>query len=261
MENRALLIAIGFAGVVTLVLMVADAVTGTMQARSVRDEDDAEFLSRTRIRDLVWSVAVTAALAVLVAFSVDSTIRSVVNVRGSLLSVLLLLTSVWLGTFVVGLIGAVAAVRRERPGYARIRRDLRDRTVLAMPPEEQAAFRVRLERADRARGRRWPTSSLLRVLGLVIVFGSAIVVVLATAGRDSVVLATAVVGSALGLAVFVAGVRAAEVRATAVEQLLETQRAEVVLLLERARIPRATSTPGLARRVARALTILREQQK
>lgn len=261
MENRALFIAIGFAGAITLVLLLVDAVTGTLQARSVRDEDDLEFLSRTRVRDLVWSIAITATLAVLVAFTVDSVIRSAVNVHGNLRAILLLLAAVWLGTFVIGLVGAVAAVRRERPSYARIRRDLRDRTVLAMPPEEHAIFVARLERADRARGRRWHASSALRVLGLIVVLGSAVAVVAATGGRDGSVLAFAIVGPVLGVAAFVVGVRAAEVRATAVEQLLESQRAEVQLLLARARIPRATSTPGLARRVSKALAILREQQK
>ncbi|MBI5161080.1 MAG: hypothetical protein HY996_06670 [Micrococcales bacterium] len=260
MENRALLITIGFAGAVTLILLLVDAVTGVLQARSVRDEDDLEFLSRTRVRELVWSIAITAVLAVLVAFAVDSVIRSAVNVHGDLRAVLLLLTAVWLGTFVVGLIGAVAAVRRERPSYARIRRDLRDRTVLAMSPEEHAAFTARLDRADRSRGRRWHASSLVRVLGLLVVLGSAAAAVAATGGRDASVLVLAVTGSGLGLVAFLVGVRAAEVRAAAIERVLEAQRAEVVVLLERARIPRSTSTPGLARRVSKALAILREQQ-
>lgn len=261
MENRALLIVVAFAGAITMALMLVDAVTGSIQARSVGDDDDSEFLSRARIRDVAWSVAVTAVLAVLIAFTVDSVIRSAVNVHGDLRAVLILLAAVWLGTFVVGLIGAVAAVRRERPSYARIRRDLRDRMVLTMPPDEQSAFAARLERADRARGRRRHASHVLRVLGLLIVLGSAAAVVAATSGRDAWVLVSAIGGSAVGLGAFIVGLRAAEVRASAIEQVLEAQRAEVVVLLERARIPRATSTPGLARRVSKALAILREQQK
>jgi len=38
------------------------------------------------------------------------------------------------------------------------------------------------------------------------------------------------------------------------------QRAEVVALLERARIPQRKNVPGLRDRVSRALAILREQQ-
>lgn len=261
MENRALLIAVLFTGSVTLLLLIADAVTGTLAARSVRDEDDLEFLTRTRIRDLVWSVAITAVVAVLTAFTVDSVIRSGAYVHGSLRAVLGLLVATWVGTFLVGAVGALAAVRRERPSYARIRRDLRDRTVLSMSPEEHEEFAARLDRADRARGRRWHASGVLRVLGLVIVLAVAAAAVASTGGRDAAWLVLAAIGAALGVAAFVVALRAAEVRATALEQLLGSQRAEVVTLLERARIPRATSTPGLARRVSDALAILREQQK
>jgi hypothetical protein len=51
------------------------------------------------------------------------------------------------------------------------------------------------------------------------------------------------------------------VRITALDEVLDVQRAEVVALLERARIPQRGSVPGLRDRVSRALKILREQQK
>lgn len=261
MENRALLIAVLFIGGVTLVLLLADAVTGTLAARSVREEDDLEFLTRTRVRDLVWSIAITAVVAVLTSFTVDSVIRSGPYVHGSFRAVLGLLVATWVGTFLVGAVGALAALRRERPSYARIRRDLRDRPVLSMSPEEHEAYAERLERADRARGRRWHASGVLRILGLLTVLAVAVSAVASTGARAPSWVVLAAIGAALAIAAFVVGFRAAQVRAAALDQLLGAQRAEVATLLERARIPRSTSTPGLARRVSDALAILREQQK
>ncbi len=65
----------------------------------------------------------------------------------------------------------------------------------------------------------------------------------------------------LSIAAFVVTVRAGAVRLTALDAVLDVQRAEVVALLERARIPQRGSVPGLRDRVTRALKILREQQK
>ena len=66
-----------FIGVVTLGLQVADAVSSVIDARSVRDDDEPDRLTRTRMRELTWTIAVTAALAVFVAFGVDSAARLV----------------------------------------------------------------------------------------------------------------------------------------------------------------------------------------
>jgi hypothetical protein len=65
----------------------------------------------------------------------------------------------------------------------------------------------------------------------------------------------------LSVAAFVVAVRSSVVRGAAVEEVLAAQRAEVVALLEHARIPHRKGVPGLRDRVSRALAILREQQK
>jgi hypothetical protein len=261
MENRALLLAALFLGAVTVLLLVVDAVTASIDARRARDDDELESLSERRIRDLVWTIAITAVLSVGVAFTVDSVIRSSVNVHGDLGAVLGLLVASSGAVFVVGVVGALSAVRRERPSYARMRRDLRDRESLSMEPGELRAFQQRLLRADRVRERRYSTSSLLRVVGLVIVIAVAIGAVATGGLQDGRMLALAVVEAVVAIVAFIVGIRAAEVRQTAVETVLTAQRAEVVSMLERAKIPPRARVPGLSRRVSRALAILREQQK
>lgn len=261
MENRALLLAALFVGGVTVLLMVVDAVTGSIEARRARDDDDLRALSERRIRDLVWTIAITAVLAVGLAFTVDSVIRSSVNVHGDLVAVFGLLVATSAVVFVVGVIGALAAVRRERPSYARIRRDLRERDSLSMDPAELRAYQLRLARADRVRERRYSTSSLLRVLGLVIVLAVGVGAVAVNGTADVRLVAVAVVQVVLAIAAFVVGLRSAEVRQGAIEGVLTAQRAEVAGLLERAKIPPRAQVPGLSRRVSRALAILREQQK
>jgi energy-coupling factor transporter transmembrane protein EcfT len=261
MENRALLLAAVFLGGVTVLLLVVDAVTGSIDARRARDDDELDALSERRIRDLVWTIAITAVLAVGAAFTVDSIIRSTVNVHGNLSAVLGLLVATSGVVFVVGVIGALAAVRRERPSYARIRRDLRDRESLSMEPAELRAYQLRLARADRTRERRYSTSSLLRVVGLVIVLAVGVGTVAMTGAGDVRLIVVGVVEVVLAIAAFVVALRAAEVRQAATESVLTTQRAEVAGLLERAKIPPRARVPGLSRRVSRALAILREQQK
>jgi hypothetical protein len=64
----------------------------------------------------------------------------------------------------------------------------------------------------------------------------------------------------LSVAAFVVAVRSDVVRGAAVEAVLASQRAEVVAMLEHARIPHRRGVPGLRDRVSRALAILREQQ-
>jgi hypothetical protein len=68
-------------------------------------------------------------------------------------------------------------------------------------------------------------------------------------------------GAVLGAAAFVVSLRARVIADAALDAVLDTQRAEVAVLLERARIPARGKVPGLGNRVARALAILREQQK
>lgn len=267
MEPSPLLVAAIIAGGFALVLQLADAVTGTIEARSVLDEDDLDQITRHRARDLTWSIAFTALLAVLVAYCVDAIVAGAAAVGDpsttrSLGATLLLLGLVALATFAVGMIGAVAAVRRERPSYARIRRDLRDRVSLAMERDELAAFRARLARADRMRDRPLRGSNVLRVIGLLLVLGIAnTVLITAVTPGNAVAIVLSIAAIALSVAAFVVGWRAGEVRAAAQEAVLEAQREEVAALLERASIPQRGAVPGLRDRVSRALAILREQQR
>lgn len=248
--------------VLTLLLQIADAVALVLAARSVRDEDEPDDqLTRGRVRELIRVIGVTAAIAVLLTFAVDATLRALLDGgRVEAGVVTLLVTTVV--AFAVGLVAAVAAVRRERPRYARIRRDLRDRPTLALEPEELEQLMSRLARADRAAERRVPSSWVLRILGLALVLAvAAALVVRAAAAGDTTALVAPIVAAVLAVLATGVALRADLVRRAAVARVLAAQRAEVVALLERARIPRRSGTPGLRDRVARALAILREQQR
>jgi hypothetical protein len=256
----ALLTSALFIGGVVLGLMVADAIGGIIEARRARSaEDDSEpdTLTRVRVRELSWTVVVTAALAVIVAFGVDSAARLVWDEGRPLVgaSILLALT---LLSFLIGITAVVAVVRRERPTYARIRRDLRDRSSFTLEREELLEFEDRLDRADRSRTRRSQAATVLRAVGVAVLAG---LTVLAAVLFSPAVAVGFGAGAVLGAAAFVVSLRARVIADAALDAVLDTQRAEVAVLLERARIPARGKVPGLGNRVARALAILREQQK
>jgi hypothetical protein len=239
------------AGVAALVLQTSDAIGALVDAATVRDSDEPDALTRRRGRELFWALAITAVLAVLVAYGVDRAARVA---WGPGVAVLLVTA---LAAFVVGCVGVLAVLRRERPTYARLRRDLRDRSTFTVEADELAELEARLERADRVRSRR-PTAALaLRILGLVLVAGSALLV----ATELPAALPVVVAGAALHVVAFVVAVRAAAVHRAKLDEVLEGQRAEVVAMLERARIPQRGNVPGLRDRVTRALAILREKQR
>jgi hypothetical protein len=239
------------AGAAALVLQVSDAVGALIDASSVRDSDEPDALTRRRGRELFWALALTATLAVLVAYGVDRASRLAWGPGTGVL----LVTA--LAAFVVGCIGVLAVLRRERPTYARLRRDLRDRSTFTVDAEELNDFEARLERADRVRNRR-PTAALaLRILGVMLIAVAAVLVVAEVPN----LLPAAVGGAALHLVAFVIALRAAAVHRGRLEAVLEAQRDEVVAMLERARIPQRGNVPGLRDRVTRALTILREKQR
>jgi uncharacterized membrane protein YcjF (UPF0283 family) len=250
-----------FVGSVILGLQIADAIVSVIDARTVRDEDEPEKLTRTRIRELFWTLAVTAALAVIVAFGVDSAARLVWDENRPLVGAFVLL-SCGLVAFGIGLVAVIAVVRHERPTYARIRRDLRDRSSVTLEADELAEFEDRFARADRLRERRSRAGTLLRAIGvLVAVILAALVVVAGVVTSDPRLIIGFGIAGLLSIAAFVVAVRAGSVRLTALDRVLDTQRAEVEAMLERARIPQRGQVPGLRDRVAKALTILREQQK
>jgi hypothetical protein len=239
------------AGVAALVLQISDAIGALVDASSVRDSDEPDALTRRRGRELFWSLALTATLAVLVAYGVDRAARLA---WGPGTAVLLVTT---LAAFVVGCVGVLAVLRRERPTYARLRRDLRDRSTFTVDADELNDFGVRLERADRVRSRR-PTAALaLRILGVLLIAVAAVLVV----GEVPDLLPIAVGAVVLNVIAFVVALRAAAVHRERVETVLEAQREEVVAMLERARIPQRGNVPGLRDRVTRALAILREKQR
>ncbi|HEV7740913.1 MAG TPA: hypothetical protein VGO65_00700 [Pseudolysinimonas sp.] len=249
-----------FVGSVVLGLQIADAVFSVIDARSVRDEDDPEKLTRNRIRELVFAVAVTAALAVMAAFAVDSAARLVWDEARPVIGALLLFACGAVA-FLVGIIAVVAVVRRERPTYARIRRDLRDRSSFTLDADELAEFEERFARADRLRERRSQAGTLLRAIGvLVALVLSGLVIAAGVATGDLRLVIGFAAAALVSVVAFVVAVRAGSVRLTALDAVLDQQRAEVDAMLERARIPQRGQVPGLRDRVARALTILREQQ-
>ena len=260
MDIPALLTSALFIGGVVLGLMIADAVGGVIEARRARSADDdsePDTLTRVRVRELSWTVVVTAALAVIVAFGVDSAARLVWNDDRPLVGAAILF-GLTLLSFLIGIVAVVAVVRRERPTYARIRRDLRDRSSFTLDRPELLEFEERLDRADRSRTRRSQAATVLRAVGVLVLAG---LTVLAALLFTPVVAIGFGAGAVLGAAAFVVSLRARVVANAALDAVLDTQRAEVAVLLERARIPARGRVPGLGNRVARALAILREQQK
>ncbi|MFT4029473.1 MAG: hypothetical protein QM675_06320 [Protaetiibacter sp.] len=243
-----------------LALQVGDAVTGFVDARRVRDTDDPEAVTRSTVRELTWTMAVTAIAAVLVGYGIDVAARVLLDRNQPVVSFLVLVLVAILA-FGIGSAAVFAVVRRDRPSYARIRRDLRDRSVLQLDAEELAAFDARLAEADRVRARRDAMGPTLRLVALLAVIGIAVASAIGAfaAGLPAFAVA-AIVAAGLSVAAFIVAVRASVVRTAAFEAVRQAQRAEVVALLERARIPHRTSVPGLRDRVSRALAILREKQ-
>jgi len=256
----ALLTSALFIGGVVLGLMIADAVGGVIEARRARSADDdsePDTLTRVRVRELSWTVVVTAALAVIVAFGVDSAARLVWNDDRPLVGAAILF-GLTLLSFLIGIVAVVAVVRRERPTYARIRRDLRDRSSFTLERPELLEFEERLDRADRSRTRRSQAATVLRAVGVLVLAGLTVLAALLFTPAVAIGFGA---GAVLGAAAFVVSLRARVVANAALDAVLDTQRAEVAVLLERARIPARGRVPGLGNRVARALAILREQQK
>ena len=260
MDIPALLTSALFIGGVVLGLMIADAVGGVIEARRARNADDdsePDTLTRVRVRELSWTVVVTAALAVIVAFGVDSAARLVWNDDRPLVGAAILF-GLTLLSFLIGIVAVVAVVRRERPTYARIRRDLRDRSSFTLERPELLEFEERLDRADRSRTRRSQAATVLRAVGVLVLAGLTVLAALLFTPAVAIGFGA---GAVLGAAAFVVSLRARVVANAALDAVLDTQRAEVAVLLERARIPARGRVPGLGNRVARALAILREQQK
>ena len=260
MDIPALLTSALFIGGVVLGLMIADAVGGVIEARRARNADDdsePDTLTRVRVRELSWTVVVTAALAVIVAFGVDSAARLVWNDDRPLVGAAILF-GLTLLSFLIGIVAVVAVVRRERPTYARIRRDLRDRSSFTLERAELLEFEERLDRADRSRTRRSQAATVLRAVGVLVLAGLTVLAALLFTPAVAIGFGA---GAVLGAAAFVVSLRARVVANAALDAVLDTQRAEVAVLLERARIPARGRVPGLGNRVARALAILREQQK
>lgn len=249
--NDSMLVAFLLVGVAALVLQLCDAVGALVDAATVRDSDEPDALTRRRGRELFWTISLTAVLAVVVAYGVDRAARLAWGPGAGVL----LLTA--LAAFAVGCVGVLAVLRRERPTYARLRRDLRDRSTFTVDPAELADFEARVDRADRVRSRRPGAVLVLRILGVLLVVACAVLAVLDAPG----LLVGAVVAVVVHLAAFVVALRAAAVRRERLDEVLDAQRDEVLALLERARIPQRSSVPGLRDRVTRALAILREKQR
>jgi hypothetical protein len=249
-----------FAAAAALALQLANAVSAVVDAASVRDSDEPDSVTRTRLRELIWTLAVLAAVAVFIAFGIDWAARLVWEDDQPAwgLGVLVLTAT---AAFLAGSVGVVAILRRERPTYARLRRDLRDRSTFSVTPDELADFESRLERADEIRRRRPRASLALKVIGLVLVVGVggvAATALLVTGSLDALFYLGGVV---VHVVAFVVALRAGAVHRARLDAVLEAQRDEVVAMLERARIPQRGSVPGLRDRVARALAILREKQR
>jgi hypothetical protein len=97
------------AGLAALTLQVSDAIGALVDASTVGDSDEPDVITRRRGREVFWVLAVTATLAVLIAYGVDRAARLA---WGSGVAVLLVTA---FAAFVVGCVGVVAVLRHERP--------------------------------------------------------------------------------------------------------------------------------------------------
>lgn len=249
------LISLGVVAGAAVLLQLADAVGTAVDAVTMRDTDEPDAVTRRRWRSLSWALAVTATLAVGIAFAVDAAARRILAPVDAAAGFGILVVTA-LAAFTVGTVGVLVLLRRERPTYARLRRDLRDRSTATIQAAELREFEDRLARADRVRGRRPGAALVLRLLGLVLVLAAVAVLGL----ERPELLAWLLVVLLLELAAFAVAIAAARIRWGRLDAVLELQRREVVALLERARIPQRGRVPGLGDRVARALAILREKQ-
>ncbi|MEO5534334.1 MAG: hypothetical protein ABIR17_04305 [Pseudolysinimonas sp.] len=248
------------AALFALCLQLMDAVFGVIDAVTIRDIDEPDALTRRRFRELFWTLAVTATLAVLIAFGVDGAARLIWDSQQPVAGAWVLVASAF-GAFGAGLIAVRAVLGRERPTYARIRRDLRDRSTFSVDAEELADFEDRLDRADRIRRRHPMAAVAVRLIGLVLVLGVASIGAFTFLVNDRAEGWLYLGGGALEIVAFVVALRAASVRRGRLDVVLGAQRAEVVAMLERARIPQRGRVPSLRDRVSRALAILREKQR
>ena len=157
--------------------------------------------------------------------------------------------------------GVAILARRNRPSYARLRRELRTRGASGFTADEVASLEERLARTDRVERRRRWIGIATRVLVLVLVLTAGGVVLVTSGGVPEPGVAIVVALIAVEIVAFVLSLAAAVVRGRRRTAVLTAQRIEVLDLLARARIPRAQHVPGLRDRVARALTILREKQR
>ncbi|MEO8527606.1 MAG: hypothetical protein ABI435_00850 [Pseudolysinimonas sp.] len=248
------------AALFALSLQLMDAVLGVIDAVTIRDSDEPDVLTRRRFRELFWTLAVTATLAVLIAFGVDAAARLIWDSHQPVTGAWVLAGSA-VGAFAAGLIAVRAVLGRERPTYARIRRDLRDRSTFSVDAEELADFDDRLDRADRIRRSRPMAAVAVRLIGLVLVLGVASIGAFTLLVDDRVEGWLYLAAASLEIVAFVVALRAASVRHRRLDVVLGAQRAEVVAMLERARIPQRGRVPSLRDRVSRALAILREKQR
>lgn len=161
--------------------------------------------------------------------------------------------------------GVTVLVRRDRPSYARLRRELRERRGTAFTSDEIDQLAGRLARVDRIERDRPRWALLLRIAALALVLvaaglGPALLDALPVADRAPflvALVAAVLVAAASGVVGVVAAARVARRR----REVAAAQRSEVVRLLEDARLPQRQRVPGLGDRVSRALAILREKQR
>lgn len=255
---------LALAAAVTVVLLQAtDVVLGLIGARSLA----AAPVSTSRVRRShdaivagVWACLLAAVGSIAVAAAVSALLAQlhrggspVVAVAGLAVTALAVL-----GFLALALALAIAVRPR---GYVEIRRDLRDRDSPRFSRAEIDRLRARVAAVDRARRRPVRASAALRVAGLLVVLSSVVAVQMSdapvTSGRS--LLAAALI--ILSVVLTIAAARASRTRFALREAQLESDRTQLLELLERAKIPRIAGTPGLRERVTTALAILREQQR
>lgn len=252
--------------VVAIGLQVGDVLTAWLEAVTAQDGRGARA-ERRRAGVLFWTISVPGMAVLLAAVGVDFAVRLVLAgdaVAGFVILVLVALA-------VTG-VSAAAVVAIGGPGartYASLRDELREQ--LGNRPErdrvqgwrdELASIDDRHRRLSRKGRPGWRTWRLLPpLIGVANTSAAVALVVLQPEPVTGGILTVSVLVLAGSVLLTVAAERFAARSRIAWGRIYVAQRAEIVAMLEELERKAVRRIPGLGERVARALTILREQQR
>ena len=257
-----------------LVFQFADVGQGLFDARTARDRRVVGSDVRRRLIEFFWSIPVTAALGVVLAFLVDYVGRLFFDDDQVLLALVVAAAVVVLALF-AGL-GLVWAMTRPEPqSYATIRADLEDELAGAARRSRLDAFRAEIVSVDKRVGylRTYPqrtitnllwTRTPVRLVPVVVALVPFVCAMILVIGSRTPALwwlpLLCLVAPAVSYLLAWAAARASLKANIAWRAVWEAQRTEVEGLLAGAEKSTRKGVAGLGERVTKALQILREQQ-